>query len=103
MKTIFKLTLATVIALGVVSCEKEDPRLSEGYFEITSQSVIEVENNYKGGKLEFTLPSGYTERIGYLVSDYMVVRCKTFNCMYYVNGTMYASSNRFYPPDWVKR
>lgn len=103
MKTTIKLILATVITLGVVSCKKEYPRLSEGYFEITSQSTIEVENNYKGGKLEFTLFNGESWKIGYLVSDYMVVKCKTSNCVYVVNGTLYTSTRTFYPPDWVKR
>lgn len=97
MKTI-KLILATVIALGVVSCKKEDPRLSAGYFEITSQSVIEVENNYKNGSGLFTLTSGQKERIGYLVSEYMWVRCKTNNCVYYVNNSMYTTSKKFTPP-----
>ena len=79
MKTIKHLILATVIALGVVSCKKEDPRLSAGYFEITAQSTIEVENNYKSGRLEFTLFSGESWKFGYLVSDYIVVRCKTLS------------------------
>lgn len=100
MKTTFKLlTLATVVALGAVSCKKEDPRLSEGYFEIKTRSTIEVENNYKNGKLEFTLFSGESWKIGYLVSDYMVVRCKTSNCVYFVNYNRYTSTRTFSPPN----
>lgn len=100
MKTIKHLILATVMALGVVSCKKEtsDPRLSDGYFEIEAQSTIEVENFYMNGSGLFILTSGQNERIGYKVSEYMWVRCKTSNCVYYVNNTMYNTSNKFTPP-----
>lgn len=96
----FKHLILAVIALGVISCKKEtsDPRLSDGYFEVTAQSVIEVVNTYNNASLELTLLSGESWKFGYLVSDYMVVRCKTSNCVYVVNGTLYTSTRTFYPP-----
>lgn len=98
MKTI-KLILATVIALGVVSCKKEDLRLSDGYFEIKPQSTVEVENHYMSATSTFTLTSGEIERIGYKVSDYMWIRCKTSNCVFYVNNSMYTKDTKFTPPN----
>lgn len=96
MKTI-KLILA-VIALGVVSCKKEDPRLANGYFDIKAESKVEVTNYYSSSTGVTTLVKGERLQIGYLASDYMWVRCKTSNCVFYVNNSMYTKDTKFTPP-----
>lgn len=86
------------MALGVISCKKEDYRLSEGYFEIRAESPIEVVNHYLNGTGEVILFKGDTHKVGYLVSDYVKVRCLVQPCLYIVNYKTYTSSSTFYPP-----
>lgn len=100
MKRIASILLVIATTGVATSCKKEDPRLANGYFDISAVSPIVVTNYYGSVLSETTLFDGKSMQIGYLVSDYVFIRCKTSSgCMYFVNGTIFTDSRKFTPPN----